>query len=324
MTLMTRTNGVCLGIFFLLTGAACSSGDGNASAGSPRTAVSLESTTADAGCFDVSKYLLRLRELPDDLSVLAVSTKIDFSSKKAIRDNFRKLVSYGTFSFEDVPLRELLEGELESVRQENCDSLAFASADGGELTYKIVESGPDFVSAEAEDGRRLRYRWLSERSFEIRQTYSAYDVPCRDHTPISVDHTKVLDWNGESKETISQDSALWIDPSYLKTVAHVTGLEASTLYVAQNVSATAGTVVPVGTLDVNQLRLLAQQDLRPEILACATGGTGEAPDRVTPIPELPPELTPTPPTEEPEGNPAAPEEPGLTPPGEGESESTTN
>lgn len=284
---------------------ACGDSGGSPSAArKSRGAIELDEVVAPEGCLSLPAYFDALRSVYDGTRAQVTTTKLDMTSKKAIRPGFRKALTYGTFLFTEQPLAELTD--FPPVAQTGCESITFVDADAGGGEYKIVKATRESLLAQDAEGHRVGYRWLSPTSVELETRYSAYDVPCSEASEIFVDHVRVADWSRRVPETLSAggDSPSSIDRGLLGVFAESVGRDPAELYETRD----GADIVRAATL--REWRSLPPSD---ELRTC-----GNLPD---PSPEPAPGLPADPPSEgtvTPEPTPApepAPAEPA--PPGEG-------
>lgn len=196
-----------------------------------KTAVDLRALKSDGGCLSLERSVAEIRTLDQGLPVLLVSTQLEVSSEKPIREEFQRSLAYGNFLFEERPLSELTD--FPPVRQQDCKTVTFLGPDGIDDEYEIVESTDEMLMLRNPDGRRLRYRWLSPESLEIETRFTAYDLPCADETPIAVDAVKVLAWSANRNASVGlQKNPVKIDPAFLARVGEAIGHSSTDLFSA--------------------------------------------------------------------------------------------
>jgi hypothetical protein len=117
--------------------------------------------------------------------------------------------------------------------------------------------------AEAEDGERIEFAWLSTQSVRSARRYLAFDTPCSDgRKPILVSVTKVYDWsgNGVAKFVPESGSPFSIQPDFITWAAEAVGDPPSTYY-----AITEGG----RQIDISKVRELPQKTPRAEVISCS-------------------------------------------------------
>lgn len=235
----------------------------------------------EQGCLSIPKLYTSIQNIDSDQSVLIVPTSISFDSANAIRDNFRKLVSYGQLVIAQHPFSDVQA--LPPVSQDGCATFTVTGTDGVAKVFTIKNSAADLLSGEAEDGEVLEYKWISRKSIQTKRKYLAYDAPCSaSEKPIFVTITKALDWSVTAIPASIPESGtlLSIERNILSWAAQAVGDDPAALYI----TAADGSNV----LDVGKVMEMTQKPPRPEVVSC-TGAI-----EPTPTPTPTPEPTPGP------------------------------
>ena len=269
-----------------LTLSACGKDDDKAAPANP--AVALEETTSADGCLSLPTYFQRVRAMDQGMPVVQATTRLETKSKYAVREIFRRQLAYGIGRetvLEAKPLSNL--PDFQNVSQEACSKLTISDPDGQTRDLKVVSHSKESIKAEDEKGLGFEYTWLSPYSMRVTHTYHAYDLPCgsRD-TPITVEHTKILDWSGAAPDTVEMDA------SFVNGIAEFVGGDAAVAYTD------AGGLKKVS---LNQLRTLLNMDPRPEMLTCSG-----LPAPSTPAPAPTPDPQPAPDAPNESNNPSSP------------------
>jgi hypothetical protein len=260
-----------------------------------KTAVALEETASADGCLSLPNYFQGVRAMDPSMPVMEVTTSLETKSKYAVRENYKRLLAYGSAHAEAKPLAELQD--FQNVSQDACSSLTVNAPDGATETLPIVNSSKESLRAENDDGLGFEYTWLSPTRMRVTHRYRAYDLPCGTDTPIIVVHTKELDWSGSAPDAVE------IDSSVVRNVAETVGADPS--------EAAAGD----GKTSVARLKELLNRDPRPELLTCngqAAPPPGPAP-APAPAPTPDPNENPTDPGSTPTPTPAPAPEPAPAP-----------
>lgn len=262
-----------------------------------KTAIALEEAAAPEGCLSLPNYFQGVRAMDPSMPVLEVTTNLEAKSKYAVRENFRRLLAYGSAHAEAKRLGEL--PDFQNISQDACSSLTVSAPDGATQKLGIVSSSKESLKAEDEDGLGFEYTWLSPTRMRITQRYWTFDLPCGTDTPITVVHTKELDWSGSAPDSVA------IDPSVVKNVAETIGADPS--------DAASGD----GKISVARLKEMLNRDPRPELLTCngqIAPAPGPAPAPTPDDPSTDPAPTPAPtPAPAPAPNPTNPREEGTAP-----------
>ncbi len=224
--------------------------------------IQLSDAVTDEGCLSIPRLYAGMRGINPDKPVVILPTAISFESELNIRDNFRKLISYSQLVITEQPFSYVQN--LPPVTQEACTTLTVEGTDGVTKNFTIKSNTPESLAAEAEDGERLAFTWLSPQSIQLKRRYLAYDVPCgSDQKPIFITLTKTLDWHGGGvPPTVPESgSPLSIEGNFLSWTAQAVGDDPAPLVLLS----TDG----VRKLDIPKIIEMTQKTPRPEIISCS-------------------------------------------------------
>lgn len=250
-----------------------------------KTTVALEEASSTDGCLSLPAYFQGVRAMDQGMQVVQTTTKLEARSKYAIRDNFLRQLAYGIGRETVLEPKTLAQlPDFQNVNQEACSKLTITDPDGQTRDLNIVAHTRESLRAEDDKGLGFEYTWLSPQRMKVTQVYQAYDLPCgSSDKPLTVAHTKILDWSGSAPDMVEMDS------SFVTEIAEFVGADANSVYTD------AG---GLRLVSLNQLRGMLAMDPRPEMLTCSG-----LPAPATPTPA--PQPTPEQPNEG-SGNPAAP------------------
>lgn len=260
--------------FFLLScGKSDPGGDGK---GTWKSEIRLEDAVADQGCLSLPRLFDGIRSLNPGLHATTVPTSIAFESSSSVRESFRRLLAYGQLTIQRRAVSEEQQS-LPGVSQQDCSALGVTGSDGVETPYTVKESSRERILAEAEDGERIEYSWLSPTSLLSRRRYRAYDSPCvSGDEAILVTVARVLDWSGSALPAVVPEAGatLSIEPRFLAWAAAAVGEDPAALYVSP----------PVGEgprmIDLSKVSALADKPPLSEVLSC--DGSVSSPPEPTP------------------------------------------
>jgi len=247
--------------------------------------VKLEDAITDQGCLSLPKLFEGIHRLDPDLPLVKIPTAISFDSDAAIRENFKRLTAYGQLHVTSSTVSSMQS--LPVVSQEGCDKVIITAVDGTTQDFTVKSSARESLVAEAEDGSRIEYLWLSPQRIQAKTRFLAYDQPCTSgDKPVLVSVTKIFDWSGAGipASVPVSGSPLSIDPSFLALAAQAVGDSADALSEG-------------GQLDLAKLAAMVAKPPKPEMISC--GIVDPAPDP-TPDPTPPPNPLPTPDPDDPD------------------------
>ncbi|MGZ3660127.1 MAG: hypothetical protein ACXVB9_04120 [Bdellovibrionota bacterium] len=235
--------------------------------------VKLEDAIADQGCLSLPKLFEGIHKLNPELPLVEIPTAINFESTASIRENFRRLTAYGQLRISSTTVSSMQS--LPVVSQSACDKVTVTAVDGTEQDFTVKSSARESLVAEAEDGSRMEYLWLSPRRIQAKNRFLSYDQPCSSgDKPVLVTVTKVFDWSGGGipASVPASGSPLSIDADFLALAAQAVGDSADSL--------SAG-----GQIDLAKVAEMVAKPPKPEVVSCGN---------VEPTPDPQPTPNPTP------------------------------
>lgn len=266
---------ILVGLAFVFALASCSKNNKkDAKAKAWKAEIPLSDTQA-SGCLSLPRLFSSLKSIDPDHPVEVVPTAISFDSQNVIRDDFRKLIAYGQLVIQHENMRDV-QSVLE-VTQDGCAKVTQVSSDGVSKDFTVKKSSSDSLMAEADDGERLDYTWLTPHSIQSRHRYAAFDQPCgTGDKPVLVSVTKVIDW-GESvpDQVPASGSPYSIDSEFLNLASSAVGDSADAYYSGAD---------DARVLDLGKVSEISSKPPRPEVVSCG----GVAMPDPTPDPNNPP------------------------------------
>ena len=118
--------------------------------------------------------------------------------------------------------------------------------------------------AEAADGERIHYVWISSKSFQTRRRYLAFDLPCGDEQhPIFVTVSRTVDWTrGDFPELApANGSTFSIEEGFLRLAAGAAGVDIDRFY---KLNADGSRL-----LDLSSVKSLEKMSTDPDLQSCA-------------------------------------------------------
>ena len=275
-----------VGLALLFALSSCSKDNGKANGGgatsqSYRADIPLTDVSSDAGCLSLPKLFQALRDVPPGRPAVSVPVAIAFDSTYAIRDDFERVIADGQLAVDHQGMGDLLS--LPDASQDACSAVTTTASDGSDKSFKVKNSAKDSLMAEADDGERLEFTWLTSTSISYRHRYAVLDQPCStSDKSIFVTVTKVIDWSsaGVPATVPATGSPFSVDPQFITLASAAVGDSPDSLYV----NSADGTKM----IDLDRLTAMTAKPVRPEILSC--GGVAEP----TPVPAPTPTPTPDP------------------------------
>lgn len=221
----------------------------------------LSDSMAPEGCLSIPRLYDAIRRVSPSQPVVSIPTAIAFESDRAIRENFKKVISNGQLTITQPAFSDLQA--FPAVTQEACEKFTLTSQDGAEKVFTVKEKSETSLSGEAEDGERFAYTWLSPRSFESKRRYIAFDVPCMNQDkPIFVTIEKTYIWQDNSIPATlpEKDSPLAIEPNFIRWAAAAVGVSAESVYEDGDDGARV--------ISVPKVLELSEKPLLAEVLSC--------------------------------------------------------
>jgi hypothetical protein len=291
---------VVLSLFFALASCSKSNDADSRPAHSWQSGVTLDDAVSEQGCLSLPKLFDGVRAVNPALPVVIMPTSIAFDSSVSVRENFRRLVAYGQLVIAQKTVGDIQA--LPNVAQDGCSKVTVTGSDGVSKDFTVKTSARDALMAEADDGERIDYTWLSPQTLQSKRRYVAYDAPCgSSDKPVLVTISRVMDWSGAGvPETVpATGSVESIDPSFLSLAAEAVGDSPDSLYVDEEGGR---------RLDLTKVAAMTDKAPRPEVVSCS--GAAPAP---TPDPSVDPSVNPAPSPDDPtRGGPTDnPDGPGL-------------
>ena len=184
----------------------------------------------ESGCLNLPKLFAALKRLDPERTATLVPVAIAFESQSEIRENFRRLLALAQLGVRHQSVSALQN--LPAVRQAGCDKVTVIYDSGVEKGFVVRTSATDTLMAEAEDGERLDYQWISPRTLLSKHRYTVFDLPCSaSNIPIIVTVTKVIDWSGSVPNLVpSSGSPYSIDKAFLDLAVSAVGESALSVY----------------------------------------------------------------------------------------------
>lgn len=282
---------ILLGLAVLFACNACGKKTSSGIGASPRawkSTLPLQDALASGGCLSLPKLFAGIQDINPDRPEVVVPTFIQFEAALGARANFRRAVAYGQLQI----ARDTVGAsqELPIVSQEGCEKVVQSVSDGTQKEFIVKKHEATALMAEAEDGERLEFTWLSPQSVESKHRYLAFDQPCGGDKPVLVTVTKVIDWSDAGAPAIVPvtGSPYSIAADFLTLAAEAVGDSIDSVY---GTDAEGARVI-----DLAKVSAMTSKPPRAEIISCgnvAPAPTDPADPSVPPSPPVPVDPGPT-------------------------------